>query len=176
MSSIPPVENLDAAEAAAARVVLGKLNLQLALRDVSARGLSQSPAPLYGVTWNRDVINLVAQDPVNNLFVRLRNSFLPRAEYDRLSTFPMQITAPPVPSQLSLGNGASYLSVSDWKRRLAAPLSFQKRLRWRERALISHRALQLSSRFANVLLGRKPFQLCGAWRGALSRKVLRRII
>ena len=40
MSSILPVENLDAAEAAAAKVVLGKLNRQLGQRDISARGLS----------------------------------------------------------------------------------------------------------------------------------------
>ena len=87
MSSIPPVENLDAASASAAKVVLEKMNRQMGHRDISAIELSQSPIPLYGITWNRDVINLVANDSIINLYVRLRNSPLPRAEYDRLSTF-----------------------------------------------------------------------------------------
>ena len=87
MSSILPVENLDTAAAAAGKVIMGKLNRQLGQRDISARELSRALIPLYGITWNRAVINLVVKDSINNLFVRLRNSPLPRAEYDRLSTF-----------------------------------------------------------------------------------------
>ena len=87
MSSIPPVENLDTAAAAAAKVVLEKLNRQLAQRDISARDLSQAVVPLFGSTWNRNVINLVVKDSINKLFARLRNSPLPRADYDRLSAF-----------------------------------------------------------------------------------------
>ena len=74
MSSILPVENIDTAAAAAGKVVLEKLNLQLGQRDITDRGLSQAPIPLYGITWNRDVIDLVAKDSINQLFVRLRNS------------------------------------------------------------------------------------------------------
>ena len=87
MSSILPVENLDTAAAAAGKVVMEKLNRQLGQRDISARELPQALIPLYGITWNRAVINLVAKDSINQLFVRLRNSPLPRAEYGRLSSF-----------------------------------------------------------------------------------------
>ena len=87
MSSILPIENLDTAASAAGKVISEKLNRQLGERDISARGLSQALIPLYGITWNRTVINLVVKDSVNNLFVRLRNSPLPRTEYDRLSAF-----------------------------------------------------------------------------------------
>ena len=87
MSSNLPVENLDAAVAAAASVVLETMSRQVGQRDISARELSHALIPVYGLTWNRAVINCVAKDSINNLFGRLRNSARPRAEYGRLSAF-----------------------------------------------------------------------------------------
>ena len=74
MSSILPVENLDAAAAAAGNVVMEKLNRHLGQRDISAREIPQALIPLHGITWNRDVINLVVKDSINQPFARLRNS------------------------------------------------------------------------------------------------------
>ena len=52
MSSIPPVENLDTAAAAACKVILEKLDHQLGQRGISARELPHAHIPLYDITWD----------------------------------------------------------------------------------------------------------------------------
>ena len=80
-------EHQDKATGEAARVVIANLQKQLGTPGLSAGAHTKLLIPVYGLNWNRNVIRFVATNELNNLFVRLRNSALPKVEYDRLTTF-----------------------------------------------------------------------------------------
>lgn len=78
---------MDKAQGAAALAIIANLHKQLGAPGLSAADHSRLLVPVYGITWNRNVIRTVTTNELNRLFVWLRNSLLPAREYERLTTF-----------------------------------------------------------------------------------------
>lgn len=87
MGTVAPAENYDLAVGAAATLIWANLERVAADPQASTRKLIQSIRPLYGIAWNRAVIIQLKTERMNPLVCKLRNSLLPRTEYNRLATF-----------------------------------------------------------------------------------------
>ena len=72
--------HLDKAQGAAALIVIAHIQKQLGTPGLTRAAHSQLLIPIYGLTWNRNVIGIVTTNELNRLFVRLRNSLLPERE------------------------------------------------------------------------------------------------
>lgn len=53
----------------------------------SAPSIAKLPAPLYGTTWNSNILNIITTDRITKLMHRLRNLNLKQSEYGRLPDF-----------------------------------------------------------------------------------------
>ena len=73
------------ATSAAASLVMDSMNRAANDPKATARGLAQAIFPAFGISWNRDIIQSLTRDAVNQLPLKLRNSPLPRLHYDRLA-------------------------------------------------------------------------------------------
>ena len=82
-----PVANRDAAAAAAAKLIWGNLSRMISAPLTPANGIVPAIRPVYGVVWNRAVIKLLTTAPIHDALWNLRNSILPRSEYDRIEAF-----------------------------------------------------------------------------------------
>lgn len=88
-----PLHNADAADVEEAGLVWGRLARLVANPGIAAAQLARAPAPVYWVTWNRDVVTPDAvgrTDSINRICCLLRNPPLLRSEYDRLVAFPKE--------------------------------------------------------------------------------------
>ena len=85
-----PLSNVDSAVAQAAALAWGHLARQVADPEASAAKLAQAIVPVYGISWNRNVITSQAvggTNEINRVLCLLRNSNLARSEYVRLAAF-----------------------------------------------------------------------------------------
>ena len=80
-------DNADRHAAAAAEVTLRRLAFQIGPKDSSAASLSEALIPVYGLPWNRMILARCDANRLNEIPAMIRNSPLPRTEYDRLSAF-----------------------------------------------------------------------------------------
>ena len=85
-----PLSNVDPAVAQAAALAWGHLARQVAGPEASAAKLAQAIVPVYGISWNRNVITsqvVGGTNEINRVLCLLRNSNLVRSEYVRLAAF-----------------------------------------------------------------------------------------
>ena len=82
-----PVENRDAATAAAAKLVWGNLARLISDPLTHANRIVPEIRPVYGIVWNRAVIKFLTTAPINGALWKMRNSLLPRPECDSLADF-----------------------------------------------------------------------------------------
>ena len=88
-----PRRDADSAASETAGLVWGHLARQVADPTATAAKLARALDPVYGVTWNRAVINSDAvggTGGINRVFCLLRNSPLVRSAYGRLVAFMME--------------------------------------------------------------------------------------
>ena len=64
---------------------MGSMNRAANDPKATARSLMSAILPAFGISWNRDIIQSLTKNAVNNLLLKLRNSPLPRAHYDKLT-------------------------------------------------------------------------------------------
>ena len=77
--------HMNLAISAAASLVVGSMNRAANDPKSTARSLAAAILPAFGISWNRDIIQSLTRDAVNQLLVKLRNSPLPRMHYDKLA-------------------------------------------------------------------------------------------
>ena len=88
MSIVLPLQNADIATAQAATLVRGNLARQVNLRNSARCQLLEAVIPVYGIAWNKAVINHLTTNRINDILALLRRSeVLQKKEYDRLSSF-----------------------------------------------------------------------------------------
>ena len=78
-------EKVDTATAAAATIVWDNLARQINSKTGTPDKLKTAVLAVYGLTWNRAVLAAVSTDRICNVLALLRNSSIPRQEYDRLA-------------------------------------------------------------------------------------------
>ena len=84
-----PTENHDDAITAADQLVIDSVFRCVADTKASAHNISFASAPVFGVNWNRKVIaritigNRSGTDALNQILCKMRNSPLPRSDYER---------------------------------------------------------------------------------------------
>lgn len=80
-------EGADKEAVAAAEIIIGRLSCVIGSKENTAARLTSALAPVYGVAWNRMILTRCDTKRINAILVRLRNSLLPRNQYDRLVDF-----------------------------------------------------------------------------------------
>ena len=84
-----PTENHDDAITAADQLVIDSVFRCVADTKASAHNISFASAPVFGINWNRKVIvritigNRSGTDALNQILCKMRNSPLPRSDYER---------------------------------------------------------------------------------------------
>ena len=76
---------LNLAITAAASLVMDSMNRAANDPKATARSLPHAILPAFGISWNRDIIQSLARDAVNQLLLKLMNSPSPRLHYDNLA-------------------------------------------------------------------------------------------
>ena len=83
-----PLKNADSATAHAATLVWNNLARQVSLRGSTRAQLLEAVIPVYGITWNKAVINHLTTNRINDILTLFRRTELfPRKEYDRMASF-----------------------------------------------------------------------------------------
>ena len=89
VDTVPP-HNANAAAAEASGLVWGHLARKVANPGIAAAQLARALLPVWGATWNRDVVTSDAvggTNIINSVCCMMRNFSLIRAEYDRVLAF-----------------------------------------------------------------------------------------
>ena len=100
-------EDRDSAAADAAALILAILQRQVVDPLAPAGKILQSIRPVYGIDWNRASILHLETETINPILCKMRNSLIPRAEYNRIADFPngafsaSGLVHPPPPSSWS---------------------------------------------------------------------------
>ena len=81
---------MDAAQIAAASLVVNHLSKVLGAPILPASAITQAVTPFYGVAWNRKELTSITTNRTNYEPGRLRTSALPTREYGSLRDFPLQ--------------------------------------------------------------------------------------
>ena len=80
---VPP-RNADIATDAAANLIWDNVARQIGMPKMSASAMSTAIRPVYGIVWNRTIVDKVDTKRINEELARIRNSALPTQEYRRL--------------------------------------------------------------------------------------------
>ena len=79
-----PGSSADIVTAEAAKLIWGNVARQVGMPNMSASEMCTSIRPVYGIVWNRTIVDNVATKRINDEPARLRNSALPPKDYQRL--------------------------------------------------------------------------------------------
>ena len=86
---MPPLSNQDNAIIEAAKLALDRAGRRVFDEQATGHRISIGPVPLFGTGWGKKIIAAVDQRRnnrrINQLLARVRNSPLPRVEYDHLA-------------------------------------------------------------------------------------------
>ena len=83
-----PLKNADSATSQAAALVWNNLARQVGLLGSTRAQLLEAVIPVFGIAWNKAVINRLTTNRINDILTMLRLSELfPRKEYDLLASF-----------------------------------------------------------------------------------------
>ena len=113
-----PLSNVDPAVAQAAALAWGHLARQVAGPEASAAKLAQAIVPVYGISWNRNVITsqvVGGTNEINRVLCLLRNSNLARSEYARLAAFMKRAYSHSSLFPLKWANGMTLRNAIAWK-------------------------------------------------------------
>ena len=86
-STTIPTANIDIAVASAAIIVVNNAFKILGDTRASSEVIREAIMPIYGITWTRPIFARFKQGRLNSFLAKVRNSTLPRSEYDRLASF-----------------------------------------------------------------------------------------
>ena len=87
MGAVLPAAKRVSAIRAAASLIWPNMERQISDPLAPAARIIQAIRPIYGIAWNRAVVMQLKTENMNPVFCKLRNSLLPRPEYDRLANF-----------------------------------------------------------------------------------------
>ena len=88
ISIVLPLKNADRATAQAPKLVWNNLARQVNLRRPIRAQMLESVIPVYGIAWDKAVINYLATNRINDIPTLMRRSeAFPKKEYDRLASF-----------------------------------------------------------------------------------------
>lgn len=87
MSISIPLANIDIATASAAIIIVDNAAKISGDFKASPSTIREAIPPIYGLTWNRTVCSHFEGGRLNAVLAKVRNSALPREEYERLASF-----------------------------------------------------------------------------------------
>ena len=82
-----PTANIDIAVASAAIIVIDNASRIVGDTKASPQVIREALIPIYGLTWTRAIFARFKQGRLNGFLAKIRNSSLPRSEYERLASF-----------------------------------------------------------------------------------------
>ena len=122
------LDNADTATADAAQIIWDNMACQVNSSTGTAAKLKTAVTAVYGITWGRNVITAVSTDGVCRVLDFLRNSSIPRQEYDPLEDFLRRPTRIRRISHLNFWNGGVLPNNCDWScPKAGAPFSLWRR-------------------------------------------------